>query len=196
MLAVLFLVLCVVLAVVAEDRSISLTYFNGKGNAEVSRMMLHLADVPFDDIRAGRDFVWADMKAANGGSTNMNRLPVMQWGSIEIGQTKPIERLIAKTYGYHGSSDVEAAQIDAIVEHVTDIRMDLKMVKTRREGDELAEAVGHFMKGNEEGGALHWVSRVEKALDDGAKGGFAVGNKLSLADFYLHQLLRYVHAPP
>ena len=45
------------------------------------------------------------------------------------------------------------------------------------------------MSTEEEGGALHWVSRIEKYLDGAS--GFAVGTKLSLADLYLQQMITY-----
>lgn len=189
MYCLVFFVVIQLLGALSEE--IKLVYFNGKGNAEVSRMMMHLADVEFEDIRAGKDFEWQAAKEAGLYGANLNRLPVLSWNGVEIGQTKPIERYLAKKYGFLGMEDIEGAQIEAVVEHVTDIRMVLREVKARREkgSDELNDAVAEFMTTEEDGGALHWVSRVEKYLE--GHEGFAVGGALSLADLYLHQLCTY-----
>lgn len=188
----LLLVIIVILSLIfVQGQDIKLTYFNGKGNAEVSRMLLHLSNVEFSDIRAGKDFDWKVAKESGLYGANLNRLPVLSVGSIEIGQTKAIEHFIARRYGFMGSDEFEAAKIEAICEHCTDIRSAIKEVKARREkgSAELTEALAHFMSTEEEGGALRWVSRIEKYIDGAS--GFAVGTKLSLADLYLHQMITY-----
>ena len=143
-----------------------LTYFNGKGNAEVSRMILHLAQVDFEDVRAGKHFEWQTAKEAGLYGANLNRLPVLTWDGIEIGQTKAIERFLAKRYGMLGTHDVETAQIEAVVEHVTDVRMALRDIKARREkgSSELNEALAEFMLLRLMGGHA-WVSKIEMYLE-------------------------------
>lgn len=186
--------LCVVLLALAcaeESVNVKLTYFNGRGNAEVSRMILHLAQVDFEDVRAGKHFEWQTAKEAGLYGANLNRLPVLTWDGIEIGQTKAIERFLAKRYGMLGTHDVETAQIEAVVEHVTDIRLAIRDIKARREkgSNELNEALAEFMSTEADGGAMHWVSRIEKYLE--GHEGYAVGAQLSLADLYLQQLITY-----
>jgi hypothetical protein len=54
---------------------------------------------------------------------NMKRAPVIVVdGKLEIGQSKTIERYLARRLGLLGSDEAEAAQIDAITEHVRDIK--------------------------------------------------------------------------
>ena len=54
-LVALALIVAVVMAQDPDDHQIKLTYFNGKGLGEVSRMMLAIAGVEFEDKRAGKD---------------------------------------------------------------------------------------------------------------------------------------------
>ena len=42
--------------------------------------------------------------------------------TAEIGQSKAIERYIARRYGLLGANEIEAAQIDAITEHIRDAK--------------------------------------------------------------------------
>ena len=58
---------------------------------------------------------------------NLDRAPVMVVSSVdgttaEIGQSKAIERYIARRYGLLGANEIEAAQIDAITEHIRDAK--------------------------------------------------------------------------
>jgi hypothetical protein len=39
-----------------------------------------------------------------------------------IGQSKTIDRFIAKRFGFMGISDLEAAQVDMVGEHCSDIK--------------------------------------------------------------------------
>lgn len=176
------------------ESDVKLTYFNGKGNAEVTRMMLFLSSTPFTDVRAGRDFVWAQAKAAGLHGTNLNRLPTLEYHGIEIGQTKAIERFVARKKGFLGEDPFETAMIEAIVEHVTDVRMAIRDIKARhdKDSDELKNALATFMSTKEDGGALHWVSRIESAIN--GEDGYCVGHHMSLADFYIHQLITYTLA--
>lgn len=46
-------------------------------------------------------------------------------GQPKVGQSKAIERFLAKQFGLFGANDVEGAQIDMIGEHVRTPRMAL-----------------------------------------------------------------------
>ena len=49
-------------------------------------------------------------------------VPLMSVGSVKFGQSKAIERYIAKKCGMYGTNDEEAAVIDCIAEHTRDIK--------------------------------------------------------------------------
>ena len=48
--------------------------------------------------------------------------PVLHVGDKQIGQSKAIERYIAKLTNMMGTNDIEAAQIDCVTEHIRDIK--------------------------------------------------------------------------
>jgi hypothetical protein len=52
----------------------------------------------------------------------MNRAPILMVGDLNIGQSKAIERYVAKRCSMMGSGDEEYAVIDCISEHTRDIR--------------------------------------------------------------------------
>jgi glutathione S-transferase len=55
----------------------------------------------------------------------MDKVPILITDCAEqIPQSKAIERYVARIVGMMGTNDVEAAQIDAVVEHVRDIKLE------------------------------------------------------------------------
>jgi hypothetical protein len=64
-IAVIALIAVFHVSIAAKDgNNIKLYYFDGKGRAEISRMMLHLSGKEFQDQRAGKDFDWNEAKAS------------------------------------------------------------------------------------------------------------------------------------
>jgi glutathione S-transferase len=96
----------------------------------------------------------------------------------EIPQSKAIERYISRKTGLQGSSDEEAAQIDAVGELINDIKTKFTAVK----GD--AEKVEAFF--NETFPQL--VAYLEKYTIKSGN-GWIVGNKISQADVTLYHLV-------
>ena len=94
-----------------------------------------------------------------------------------IAQSKAIERFLAKRLGFAGADDVEAAKVDAVCEHVRDIKDAYQ--KAKAGGDEtLAKWWATDM--------ADWLQRLDKAV--GHK--YAVGSTTSLADIHIHMLIK------
>jgi hypothetical protein len=173
----------ILLSKAAEENNdkLKLVYFDGKGRAEISRIMLHGANKDFEDLRAGRDFVWSEVKTSGAYAANLDRLPVLvienEGDSTTIGQSKAIEYYIADTYGYMGSTKIDAATVMMIVEHCTDLKQAFKDAKTAGN----AEA---FMTSAEDKMFKHWLYRIEKSLP-------APMNGPTWADISLYQMLKY-----
>lgn len=181
-----FLVLLVLCALVlcrsSDTDKLKLVYFDGKGRAEISRMMLHSVSKDFEDLRAGRDFVWSEAKASGAYAANLNRLPVLMieksdGESVTIGQSKAIEYYIADTYGFLGTSKLDAAIILMIVEHCTDLKQAFKDAKT-------AGTAETFMTSSDDKMFKHWLIRIENSLPP-------VMNGPTWADISLFQMLKY-----
>ncbi|KAK3288819.1 hypothetical protein CYMTET_3717 [Cymbomonas tetramitiformis] len=171
-----------------------LLYFDARGAAETSRILFAVSGVQYEDSRYKFSFVegkpkvedrHAEDKAAGRFEANLDRLPVLKVNGSAIGQSKAIERYLAQEFGLAGSNSIQAAQIDAYCEHVRDIST--AYGKERGSpfapmSDETKEKIEKWFAETLPG----WFERLEKAT---GPDGFAVGEKLSLADVCLHQLV-------
>ena len=124
----------------------------------------------------------------------MNRVPLLITESgARIGQSKAIERYLAKRYDLVGTSPEEEAIIDCIAENVRDIKE--KWGKIRAIGGMMnkqsEEKEAAMKKWFEEGELADWLKKLELSLPglNKATTGYAVGNKLSYADLCIWNLL-------
>ena len=161
--------------------------------------MLALGEVDYDDNRfemtPGSMESPSFQKAKISGelALNLNRAPVLitPEGHV-IGQSKAIERYLARKHGLMGSSDVEAAQIDCVCEHIRDlkdaqIRKRFSMfVKDKSDEDKEADRKEWFEKDMPE-----MLSKIEQAIElTSQEKGCAVGSSISLADLTIFALLK------
>lgn len=103
-----------------------LTYFDGRGLAEVSRLMLAYTGTKYEDNRYKTKEEFDIDKQAGKFSGSMGKLPYLEVKTPEgnivtISQSKSIERFIARRYGLTGSDEFEEARIDSICESVRDV---------------------------------------------------------------------------
>jgi len=161
-----------------------LQYFNLKGRAEVSRVMLKIRGIDFEDARfAPPEFATA--KASGELSVNMDRVPLMTVGDVTFGQSMAIERFVAKRANLIGSNDIEAAQIDCLVEHVRDIKE--KYLKIRFIADPAEKETAMAAWYSKELG--EWLVKLEKSLPRKRTQGFSVGSAVSYAEVSIWHLL-------
>jgi len=172
-----------------------LTYFDARGAGELSRVLLTLGKQEYEDKRYPIAFVdgkpsvpdFQKAKEAGDLKANMGRVPILDVDGVEIGQSKAIERFLARKLGMYGSSDLEAAQVDAVCEHCRDVK------------EAFGRAVPPFAPEDEEKekkrdewyatGLPSWFSRLEDALP-ASEGDWLVGSSLTLADVYVWSLVR------
>lgn len=174
--------------------SITLKYWNGRGLMEVPRMMLAAAGkFPGTDYTDGRfDAPPADLEC------NLGRMPVCSVGDQHIGQSAAINHYIAAECGMMGSNNIEAAQIIGVCEHVKEMMTAFRGIVPYG-AEPTAEALNKwFNEGatDSTGPAVRegyssrylswWLGRIEASV---GAGGFAVGNKLSLADVVIYNAL-------
>ena len=100
-----------------------LVYFNARGLAETSRLLLAVNNVNYEDFRYPlkiNDWATHDMereeflndKKNNKLLDSLNKLPFLEIDGQVIPQSKSIERFIAKKYNMFGDNDLDAARID------------------------------------------------------------------------------------
>ena len=165
-----------------------LCYFDGRGLAETSRILLAVAEESFTDFRYPLEVIdWSKFqfkrdefdqdKEAGKLQGSLNKLPYLEVDGEIIPQSKAIERFLARRLDMMGDSEIEAAKIDAICEYVRDFKTEYQKVRALK--DEEREA-----------GMKTWfsetlVSRLQ-ALDYLVGSDFSVGKKTSLADITLY----------
>lgn len=167
-----------------------LVYFNGKGLAETSRILLAINKTKYEDVRYPINEKWEkpefDEDKKNGKlSLSLNKLPYLEInkGHIThcIPQSKAIERYIAKKYNMMGSNDIECGMIDAICEVIRDIKDAYQKVR-KVEENEKEEAMKEWF-------TVTIVERLKLLNDIVNDNSYCVGNKLSLADVVLYSLI-------
>jgi len=185
---------CCTTTAAAKPASLKLCYFNGRGLAEISRMLLGVAGVNYEDKRYaievldnGKSFpqnlAKPEMEAdANAGKfeCNLGRLPILEVDGAAIGGSKAVARYISNTYGLMGANGVEAAQIDCVVEIVGDIFTAFD----KAEDKENWFSGSGTAQGDRQ---LQWyLQQLEKVV---GSQGYAVGSSVSYADVTLFNKL-------
>jgi len=170
-----------------------LQYFDVRGLAETARFMFAAAKQEYVDARFSISLDFKDgkpdfstikrpefdaAKASGELDASGGKVPLLTVDGGKIGQSKAIERYLAKALGLAGSSDVEAAQIDALAETVRDIKDSYQKAKGE-------DATKDKFFAEDLPAAL---ASMEKSLPAGS-GPWLVGSKISYADITVYQFL-------
>jgi len=183
----------------SNNNKFQLKYFDAMGAAEGIRFLFALAGEDYEDPRYGitpgtmESPAFNDAKASGDLVANLNRAPVLVTPEgVAIGQSKAIERFLARRFGFMGSDEVEAAVIDCISEHCRDVK-DAQMRKrfspfTRdRTDDEKAKDQADWFETE----LPAMLAKVEAAVAAGSTTtGYAVGSSISYADLCIFSMIR------
>jgi glutathione S-transferase len=88
-----------------------LTYFNGRGRAEIIRLVFAAAGVEYEDIRMER----ADWPAIKP-TTPFGQVPVLEVDGVKFCQSNSIARYLARKFHLAGKTDEDQARADMIVD--------------------------------------------------------------------------------
>ena len=169
-----------------------LIYFDFAGSrGEECRIALHLAGVDFDDVRVPTAD-WPPLKPR----TPFGSLPVLELpGKRPLAQSNAILVYIGRQHGLHPKDDFEAAQHEALMDYVEDLRHTVG--PTLRISDETQKRAAR-----EEIARNYlptWGTNVENQLSDHS---FVGGDKLHVVDIKLYMIVRWFasgtvdHVPP
>lgn len=159
-----------------------LIYFDFAGNrGEECRIALHLAGVEFQDERVQKAD-WPALKP----SMPFGALPVLQMpGKPPLAHSNAILVLIGRQHGLHPADTFEAAQHEALMCAVEELRHSI--APTLRISDpELKRAAREALTKNE---LTAWGSQVEAQLGNGP---FVGGESLQVADIKLYMMVRWL----
>lgn len=159
-----------------------LTYFDAPASrGEECRLALHLAGVDFIDNRIKGD-AWPALKP----TTPFGALPVFEIeGQPALAQCNAILTLIGRRHGLHPQDPFEAAQHEALMGHVEDLRAQVGptlRISDPAEKKKAREALAATYLPN-------WGSSTERQLR--GDGPFVAGSKLHVVDLKLYMTVRW-----
>jgi len=182
-----------------SEKKLQLKYFDARGVAEPARIMFALAGEEYEDaryeIKPGPPMEVPGFKAdkeAGALKMNLGRAPILILeDGISFGQSKAIERFLAKRFGFMGQNPTEEALIDSIAEHCRDVT-DAKNRKgfgpfTRNKTEEEKTAARNEWFSTD---LPSFLERIETVVAETGSPGFAVGSSRSLADVCIFSLLK------
>ena len=176
-----------------------LKYFDIQGAAETCRVIFALCNKEYDDARYAIDPKTfsspAFLAAKESGELklNLNRAPVLvtEEGKT-IGQSKAIERYLARKFGLMGKTLEDEAMIDCIAEHCRDVKDSARskgfsrFTKNKTEEEKAAARKEWF-----ESDLPEMLMKIEDAVKETSGGnGYAYGSETTYADVAIWSLLR------
>jgi len=161
-----------------------LTYFNGRGRAEIIRLVFAAAGVDYQDFRLERD-QWPSHKA----DTPFGQVPMLEVDGVKLCQSNACARYLATKYNLAGKNELERAQADMIVDCLED---SLKPILSFfMEKDEAKKSEGKKKYCDEQlPGYLTHLENILKANHGGD--GYFVGNELTWADLSFLQFVSWI----
>jgi glutathione S-transferase len=159
-----------------------LTYFDiSASRGEECRLALHASGVDFEDNRIKRE-EWMALKP----TTPFGSLPVFELeGKPPIAQTNAILVLVGRKHGLHPTDDFKAAQHEAMMAYVEDLRT--AVGNTMRIADEAEKK--KVREGLVESYIPTWSANAEKQIGDA--GPFFGGAKMNVVDIKIYVTMRW-----
>ncbi|XP_065843536.1 glutathione S-transferase 1-like isoform X1 [Oscarella lobularis] len=155
--------------------SYKLTYFPGRGRAEIIRFVLAAGNVDYEDVRIAGD-KWKEFKE----KTPEGKLPIFESDGVVLSQSQAIAAYAAELGGLRGETPIDRAKAHMIVEMVTE--MFEVIIKNHFEKDEAKKEEKE--KEIKEKLFPAFLTNAEKFLV--ANGGeYFAGSKLTYADVAL-----------
>jgi len=161
-----------------------LTYFDAPtSRGEECRLALHIAGIDFEDIRI-KPTDWPALKP----NTPYGSLPYLEMpGHAPLGHSNAILVLIGREHGLHPLNNFEAAEHEAMMAHVEDLRG--VVGPTTHMSDEVEKK-----KIRESLAATYLPNWAEKAEKHLGQGPFFAGVKLQVVDLKVYMIVRWLNS--
>ena len=155
---------------------IKLHYFSVYGKASATRMILHYNSTPFEDHIVGIED-WPALKQT--GLSEFGHLPVLEIDGLKLVQSRSINRYLCQKFGYYPSNPYDVY----LVESLCDLKEDILKEFMRAEADSNLEETLVEEK------VPTWLKMIETRFASNPDNKHFVGEKTTLADFEIFQLL-------
>ena len=183
----------------SKGKRYRLIYYDGRGQIEIVRLVFALGQkLPgrdYDNVRLPISYIgprdtdydcpeFNKLQAQGRLACNLDRVPVLECGGFALGQSPAISRFIGRELGLMGRDEAEAAQIDAVVEHVRDIRHAFATFRGSNswfgevDGQKASDGRSSDTRVRERRNLRWWLRQLDRCVGDH---GFAVGRRASIA---------------
>jgi prostaglandin-H2 D-isomerase / glutathione transferase len=157
-----------------------LTYFSLAGRGEATRLALTIGGIQFEDHRIGFP-QWGEFKP----TTPWGSLPVLKLSTgQEIAQQRAVLRFVGKEVGLYPMDDnVKAALVDSLMDACEDVG-----TRMNAEGQGLSQVLKEEARAKAvaKGGVVYQIiEKVDNFIGKHGKGGYAVGDSLTIADIFV-----------
>lgn len=152
----------------------TLVYFNGRARAEPIRFAFAVSGTPFEDKRLTQE-TWPKEKP----NAPQGRLPYLCIDSKKVSQSMAILRYLGREFKLYGKDSMEMLYIDEIIDTCSDL-MDC-WAKAAFADSNKEECMKKFKSES----VPKFYDMLEKCVKGCGKKGFAVGEKISIADLTL-----------
>lgn len=183
--------------------------FQGRGLAEITRLILAEAGVKYEDVRLTQD-EWknklkvsqkrgmlraartiAHFVCALQESTPWGQMPLLEVDGKVLAQSAAINRFLAREHGLYGANNWEAGQIDSVLDALQDAFKAFNAARGVKDEKEKAAAYAKYY--SEDWPA--WGKKLQAFLAKNGEGkGFLVGDKVSIADIYAYYMFQHLTA--
>ncbi|EGF83206.1 hypothetical protein BATDEDRAFT_84750 [Batrachochytrium dendrobatidis JAM81] len=161
---------------------LKLSYFGIKGRAEVIRLTLHIAGIPFEDARINGE-AWKQLKP----QTPFGQMPTLTVNDTTIiSQSAGILRYAGTLAGLYPSTDaLKATFVDQILFHLEDINV--VVAATYKNETDVCKKIA-------EDKLPAMLADLEKVVEEHGKGPFAVGDHLTVADVSIYDVIGFLQS--
>ncbi|CAF3904975.1 unnamed protein product [Adineta steineri] len=155
-----------------------LIYGNGRGRAEVSRLIFVAAGEKFEDVRLEMS-EWPVRKT----EMPLGQVPVLEYNGIKLPQSISIARFLAKQFQLAGRDNFEQAKVDAVGDTIVDTLNSFYPIRGEKDEAKKQELTQKFFNDDL---PKHFKNLETLAKLYGDGGAFFVGNKLTWVDLFFH----------
>ncbi|KAK3790057.1 hypothetical protein RRG08_038754 [Elysia crispata] len=155
---------------------VKLVYFDGRGRAELLRLILHQAGVKFEDVRVA----FADWPAMKPKSP-FGSLPYLEIDGKAFNESLCLARFAARRHDLIGKTDIDALNIDQILAQADELRQ--KQFKIGKEESEKAELQKQYVEEQ----LPAFLAKMNKMLEEN-KSGFFIGSALTMAELIMYDI--------
>eukprot|EP01132_Coremiostelium_polycephalum_P008335 gene8335-10239_t len=163
----------------------SLYYFDGRGNGELTRLVLSFHGIKFEDVRikpTEENLLPESSKSA----LTYGQVPVLKVNDqLKIAQSAAIARYVAKQFNFYGSTLVEQAKADELVDLIADFNTYIffQVFKPSPIPDEVLE---DFKTSGLPGQLKYWDDLLSKQK-------YFAGDSITVADLAFFVVYEYLH---